>query len=228
MNTLGNNTNTGQRERFADIDLKRIKQRSIHYWFEDGLGEIVIGALFLMIGLSAFIEGLAAPGTTTRRVSGITGLLIMVSGPWLARPVLAKLKERITYPRTGYVSYRKTKVTRSRRIMSYILTLLIVGIVVGIISASPEKTLAWIPLIEGLAIGGFLLYLGHRTDLLRFYSLGVYAILLGAGLSVAGFGNLTGMGIFFIITGTTLLLSGGLSLKTYLRLTQPQTEHFDE
>jgi hypothetical protein len=227
MNTLENKSHTNNNPTLTNEDLKKINQRSMGYWFEDGLLEIVLGGLFLLLGFTFLIEGISDPGTVTRRISGIIALLIMVFGSIAARPIIRRLKERITYPRTGYVTYRNPKPTRRSRTLSYILILGIVLIVVGIITSAPEKTLSWLPMFEGVIIGGFLLFIGYRTLIYRFYVLGAISILVGTLLSVSGIGNLIGMGILFIILGFSLLFSGGHRLYIYLRQTE-SSEFVDE
>jgi hypothetical protein len=209
-------------------EFKKISQRSMSYWFEDGLSEIIVGILFLLLGLSFFIEGMADPGTLIRRASGITGLVLMVFGVWTARPIIRKLKERVTYPRTGYVSYRRTKPTRKGSAVSYILTLVIILIVVGIITSAPDKTLDWLPMFEGVIIGGFLLFIGYRTQIYRFFALGSLSIILGTILSVSGVGNLVGMGILFMVLGAAVILSGGYRLRTYLHQIESTAEFVNE
>lgn len=215
MKAFENNAHTNKDIK-PNGDLKKFAQRSLSYWFEDGLLEIILGALFLLLGLTFLIEGIEQPGTPLRRVSAIAGLVIMVVGAWSARPIIRKLKERITYPRTGYVTYRKTTPTRKSRAISYILILVISILVVGIITSAPDKTLNWLPMLEGIILGGFLLFIGYRTLVYRFYILGTLSILSGTILSVSGIGNLVGMGIFLLILGASLLLSGGYRLSTYL------------
>lgn len=227
MNTLENKSHTNNNSSLTNESLKKIHQRSLGYWFEDGLLEIVLGGLFLLLGVTFSIEGISDPGTLTRRLSGIIALLIMVFGSIAARPIIRRLKERITYPRTGYITYRNPKPTRRSRTLSYILILGIVLIVVGIITSAPEKTLSWLPMFEGVIIGGFLLFIGYRTLIYRFYVLGAISILVGTLLSVSGIGNLIGMGILFIILGFSLLFSGGYRLYIYLRQTE-SSEFVDE
>jgi hypothetical protein len=223
MKAIENNTHLNENDEF-----KKISQRSMSYWFEDGLSEIIVGILFLLLGLSFFIEGLADPGTLIRRASGITGFVLLVFGVWTVRPIIRKLKERVTYPRTGYVSYRRTKPTRKGRAVSYLLTLVIILIVVGIITSAPDKTLDWLPMFEGVIIGGFLLFIGYRTLIYRFFALGSLSVILGTILSVSGVGNLVGMGILFMVLGTAVILSGGYRLRTYLHQAESTAEFVNE
>ena len=220
MNAYENNAQPNNNPRITNEGLKKISQRSLGYWFEDGLLEIVLGSLFLLLGITFLIEGIADPGTILRRLSGIAALSIMVFGAFAARPIIRFLKERVTYPRTGYVTYRNPKPTRKSRVISYILILVIVLLVVGIITSAPEKTLNWLPIFEGVIIGGFLLFIGYRSLVYRFYVLGALSIISGTILSVSGIGNLVGMGILFLILGVSLLISGGFTLRIYLEQTE--------
>ena len=112
MNTIRNNSHPNDPARMTDEELKKISKRSMTYWFEDGLTEIVVGGLFL-------------------------------------------------------------------------------------------------------------LFIGYRSLIYRFYAVGALSILLGTALSVSGVGNLIGTGILLIVIGAALLCSGGFTLRTYLKLPSP-------
>lgn len=201
--------------------LDQVAQRPRRYWFEDGLTELISGGLFLLIGVFSLIEGLAPPHSQLTRIAGIAALITIIIGPWLARPIIRRLKERLTYPRTGYVSFRKPK--KSRRALTMVVTLIVSAAVVWILMLLPGS-LDWIPLIEGVAVGTFLFYQGYSFELTRFHILALVAAALGAGLSVAGIGNLVGMGIFFILMGIAVLFSGGVTLNNYIDQAPPPME----
>ena len=201
--------------------LGQFAQRPRRYWFEDGLTELVSGGLFLLIGVFSLIEGLAPPHSQIMRIGGIAGLITMMVGPWLARPIIRWLKERLTYPRTGYVSFRQPK--KSRRAITMIVALIVSAAVVWILMLLPGS-LDWIPLIEGAAVGTFLFYQGQSFNLTRFYILATLAAALGVGLSLAGIGNLVGMGLFFIVMSLAILFSGGLTLHNYIEQAPPPME----
>jgi hypothetical protein len=201
--------------------LDQVAQRPRRYWFEDGLTELISGGLFLLIGVFSLVEGLAPPQSEIRRIAGIAGLITMIVGPWLARPMIRRLKERLTYPRTGYVSYRQPK--KSRRAIAMIVALIVAAAVVWILMLLPGS-LDWIPLIEGAAVGTFLFYQGQSFNLTRFYILATLAAALGVGLSIAGIGNLVGMGLFFSVMSIAILLSGGLTLHNYIDQAPPPVE----
>ncbi|HEX6305644.1 MAG TPA: hypothetical protein VFZ76_15725 [Anaerolineales bacterium] len=127
----------------------------------------------------------------------------------------------MTYPRTGYVSFRQPK--KSRRAITMIVALIVSAAVVWILMLLPGS-LDWIPLIEGAAVGTFLFYQAQSFNLTRFYILATLAAAIGVSLSVAGIGNLVGMGIFFIIMSIAILFSGGLTLHNYIDQAPPPVE----
>jgi hypothetical protein len=198
-------------------DLDKLAKRPIQYWFEDGLGELLVATLFLLLGILFTIEGLAT-NPTVIRVSAIAGMIMMIGGAWLGRPLLRKMKERWTYPRTGYVAFRKPK--RSRRGLNLIVILLVTFLVVWLVTQVPDTKIALTPLIEGIAVGGFYIYQAYQSSLNRFYFLGAFGLILGTVLSLAGLGNLVGGGVFFIVFAVAMLISGSLTLRTYLQITR--------
>ena len=64
MNTIRNNSHPNDPARMTDEELKKISKRSMTYWFEDGLTEIVVGGLFLLIVIGTAL--LCSGGFTLR------------------------------------------------------------------------------------------------------------------------------------------------------------------
>ena len=87
--------------------IRKIKLDASRYWFEDGLSEITLGMLFLIIGLVLQAETLIPPGSFLSGLNALTSFILVFGGIWLVRRVIRFLKDRLIYPRTGYVGYRK-------------------------------------------------------------------------------------------------------------------------
>ncbi|MGB3716887.1 MAG: hypothetical protein WA996_20905, partial [Candidatus Promineifilaceae bacterium] len=89
--------------------------RRVHkYLYEDGLIEIGVGILFIVVGLG-LIAFVAIQDNTIMGVTLIVGLLALAFGGALStKRALEAVKERVTYPRTGYVSYRSGETNRGR------------------------------------------------------------------------------------------------------------------
>lgn len=190
-----------------------IEKRAYHYWFIDGLGEMTAAVLFILIGAAFFTQGTTTPGSLAFTISGIAGLLLIGGGPWLARPVMAKLKERYTYPVTGYVAYKQP--SSKRRVWVAVLALVVSSATVSIMMINAELSMAWLPLIEGVCVGGFLLNIAYQRGIQRFYPLAGISITVGAGLAVTGYGDLAGTGIYFLIIGAVVLFSGACTFAAY-------------
>ncbi|MBI4492733.1 MAG: hypothetical protein HY690_08090, partial [Chloroflexi bacterium] len=145
-------------------EIEWVEQRTRRYWYEDGLGELAIGCVVLLVGLLFLVEGLAPTGLLPDHFSSLGLIVLVFGGSWLANRVVATLKARLTYPRTGYVAYRRP--TARRRILTGVAAGALGALVAGVLRAAPAA-LAWIPLLQGLLIAAFLLYLAHTLGLAR-------------------------------------------------------------
>lgn len=195
--------------------LENIMKRPIRYWYEDGLGELITGMIFLFVGGYMLVQGLVENGLL-QAIFGILSMIIIGGSPFIGRYLIRKIKERVVYPRTGYVKYSVT-VSTGRIISIIIAALVTVGLVVMV--AFFSEVLYWLPLIEGVVVGGLLLYQASQIGMVRLYIEVVASIILGAGISITEFGNTIGSGLYFSSFGLVLLIAGGVALIRYLRRT---------
>ena len=205
-------------------DIDKVIQRTHRYWYEDGLNEIAAGCMFVACGLVLFMMRFVRPGSPLAPVLAV-GLVILVSlgGLAVSRAVKA-VKNRITYPRTGYVSYRRPESNRRRRIIAASLGvgLGVLGIVLPI--AGAPTWLVSMAMVEGLILGAVLLYIGHRLGLARFYLLAFLSALIGVVVALGGFDDALGSAAYFGEMGLVLTASGLFTLRAYLRQPQPPIE----
>ncbi|MGA2263671.1 MAG: hypothetical protein ABSH28_19820 [Acidobacteriota bacterium] len=78
-------------------------RRAAAYWFSDGLPDMIAGVAFLAVGGARWWEEVDYPpwplsGLVTGAALAVGALVL-----WKYRAILEFLKERLTYPRTGYV-----------------------------------------------------------------------------------------------------------------------------
>src|SRR5690348_5415922 len=86
-------------------EFQAVQQRVKRYWFKDGIGEIVVGGLFLLLALY-FAGHRWLPSDTKAPMVLDGGLtLILILGVFFTRKLINVFKTHITYPRTGYVEY---------------------------------------------------------------------------------------------------------------------------
>lgn len=194
-------------------DIDRAEQRSRQYWYEDGLVEIAAGCIFLAVGVLFLAEGL---GALPSGASSLGLIVVVFAGMGVARRAVRWAKERITYPRTGYVRYRRPEGRRGYPMVTVAVGAGMAALVAALFGLAPAS-LAWIPALDGLLIGGFLLYSGHSLGLARFYLLALLSALVGVAASLGGLGDILGTGVYFAAMALALLLSGAIVLLRYLR-----------
>jgi len=192
--------------------MDEVMQRTSRYFYADGLVELAVGGLFLAIGVVLEVWARIALGSPL--VLAITlGLILLIIGGGLAiNRAIGSIKERVTYPRTGYVSYHQRKPSRSRwLIAAAALGLAILG---GLVLPEWFSKMA---LAEGLLLLVVLGYMGYRVGVRRFFLVGIIAALLGLGAALLIPEDLQGSSVTFGGTGIALLLSGALTLRAYLQ-----------
>ncbi|NLE77768.1 MAG: hypothetical protein GX605_13590 [Chloroflexi bacterium] len=208
-----------------EIDVEQITTRTYRYWYDDGLVEGSVGIVFLLLGLLLASVALLPEGSPWRALPALGFPLVLIGGGLALNKAVRTAKERIIYPRTGYVAYhRSPKRHRPLRVAVGAVTGALVG---GLLVLQPA-TLNWLPLMEGVIIGAWFFWLGHKVMVGRFQTLGVIALGIGALASLMRLDDEWGMGAFFIGFGLALILSGALAFLSYLRHSQPLEERDHE
>jgi hypothetical protein len=207
-------------------DIDKVVQRTYRYGYEDGLWEIATGCMIVVCGLLLFGVDSIPPGLPLASVLAAVGFTILVPiFGWLAvgRAVKA-VKERVTYPRTGYVSYRRPEGDRRRWLIGVGGGAGLLGVLFGVLSVVHAAALVVMSIVEGLIIGASLLYLGHRLGLARFYVLAFLSVLIGVVTALSGLDGLIVLAAYFGLMGLVLTASGLFTLRAYLSQSQPLVE----
>ena len=199
-------------------NLDQTIQRTRQYWYVDGLAEIAFGGLCLFLGLYFFAKATLSSGSPIGFFLDIGFVLLVVGYGVLAGRILKALKMRLTYPRTGYVSYPRSKGKRRRT--TFIIGI-IIGALLGLTFVTAPASSNWIPAINGLIVGGAWLFVANKIGLPRFYAMALLSALLGIGISIAGLGDMLGLAVYYLATSLIILLCGGFALYIYLRDTKP-------
>lgn len=192
-------------------DINQVIRQTYRYFYEDGLVEMALGLLFVVVGGLLFVW----QATTTSSVAAIIlaiGLpLLVISGALLFRRIIRQLKERITFPRTGYVAYRQEKRDSGRWLI--IVTVLTLTIAVIFLPESFNR----MQFMVGSLLGAVLIYMGYRVGVWRFYIFGALAVALGVGLTLVKLEEVLAIAFLFVASGLLLLVAGALALMVYLR-----------
>ncbi len=205
-------------------NIDKVIQRTHRYWYEDGLNEIAAGCMFVACGLFLLMMRFLRPGSPLACVVavGLTGL-VAFGGLAVSKAVKAA-KNRVTYPRTGYVSYRRPGSSGRPWIIGAGVGIGLAMLGIGLSKVHAPTWLMSMAMVQGLIIGAALLYMGHRLGLARFYVLAFLSALTGAVVALNGFDETLGSAAYFGEMGFVLTASGLFTLRAYLSQTQPPVE----
>lgn len=199
----------------------RLIQRTQTYWYSDGLAEIGFTVICLVLSAYFFGQATLAPGSLLLRILDVGFLLILLGSGLIARKLVTLLKTRLTYPRSGYVSYKQPK--PAQWLGSFFLAMIIsAGIL--LIFTNRDQIDNYMPAVTGIIMSAVLTFFAYRSRVLRFYLLAAISALLGSGLSLLGLGDMLGLSYFYGLLGVVLLIFGLLVLRDYLSKTQPLEE----
>ena len=194
---------------------------AFRYWFDDGLVEIGVDLLFLALMALFAVEGLAPDGSAWSGFSAVGLPVVIIGGMAVLGLALRAVKERLTFPRTGYVAYPRP--AQARRILAGVIGAGVSLAIVWLLAARPSLQLA-LGALQGAALAIIFLALSLRTGLLRLAIPGFVALAAGLVATFAGLQSSQGSAITFGVAGATTLLSGSLVLAHYLRTTAPPAE----
>lgn len=204
-------------------EIDRVEKRTLRYWFIDGLAEIFFGVVCFLLGFYFYLQ-IALPEESLLNNLLTSGFLLFILAlAWVGRRFISIAKNRLTYPRTGYVSYRRE--VRNKRLALAVAIGMSVSVVTVIIG---QTSVNWMPIIAGFITAFVWLLTAYRTDLLRFYILSGVSLLIGIGLGINNIGDIRGISLFFLAIGLPTLLSGGITLWRYLRSTEPAEMDIEE
>jgi hypothetical protein len=188
------------------IDLKQIERNVFRDYMRDGLVDILFGAYFSFIGFSLSSGAVAA----------------FIVFPVILFPLLLRrLKERFTYPRTGYVSLREGEPQAEPRIIlgSFVagLLVLVAVLIAKEIIARPGQWYRWIPLFFGVWMAGTFVALALRVGLVRYYVDAGVALVAGPASALLPLpGKLANIALFFAAWGAVVLAWGVIAFLRFL------------
>jgi hypothetical protein len=199
------------------MNIDATMRRTRAYWYIDGLTEIAAGAVFLAIGVLFVVEtALLASERASGNLSALGLPVIILAGSWVGGRAVMAAKRRLTFPRTGYVTYPPAP-RRRRGLAAAVALLVALGLVVLAQAVGDGYALERAtPLLDGLAVGVFLAFITGTTGVSRFAALAALAVVLGAAASAVTATEAAGSAVFFTSMGLALVLSGALVLRHYV------------
>ena len=202
-------------------ELKQPQRRALQYWYVDGTYELGFGLLCLILAIYFRLEKLLEGSWFLALVDGSL-VLVFIGGGALINWLTRKWKERVTYPRTGYVAYRsETGLRRKIRLALGLTTGGLIGATVAVLATLPFRDVDIMPLVSGLLMGMVLAFLAWRTSLPRLYLLAAFSTGTGLALAFAQLGNYTSLSIYYLALSLGLIASGLVTMILYLRESPP-------
>jgi len=203
----------------------RSQLRAIQYWYTDGIFELGFGLLCLALGGYFFLDHILQ-GNRFAFLVDIALVAVVVGGSFLMKWLVQSLKERVTFPRTGYVSYSRER-SRGQTILAGVIVLGALVLMVFFLSRVELQASAR-PLVTGILFGIAMIFVGWRTSLTRFYLHGLFSMLLGVGIAFSAWGNHVGLAAFYMVIGLVIIVSGMILLGKYLHQNPAPQEEQDE
>jgi len=193
-----------------------VERRVKRYWYSDGIAEISVGGLFLLLGLYFGLQGYFGDDSTLGVILQVSLVFVMMGGFFGVQWLVNTLKTRFTYPRTGYVEYRTNDKDASQRRYVAIAVALIIAIA-AMVLVKYIHVLSSMVLMTGVIV--FIVFIALRSKSLgvnRFFVMGSFSLLLGVGLSLGSLSDTYSLALFYGLMGVAVMVSGGLVLRRYL------------
>jgi hypothetical protein len=199
--------------------IDQVVRKTRRYWYDDGFVEIGTGILLSLVAVWLASRNFI-PQTSPWFDIVTRGLPMLIMGLGLAGSIwIRTLKERITYVRSGYVAFDK-----NGRWRSWLALVLAAGMGLPLLVGYMWHTNQ--ALVAGLVFATGYASLGRYFNVVRFYGLGLVAILSGVAASFLP--NLNGLlGTYFVLggLGVGMTISGLLVLHRYLAENPPEVSH---
>ena len=203
------------------------RTRAQRYWYRDGLEEMTLGLVSIL--MSVWMLALSE-AVWSVPISLIYMLLLLMAAIFVPR-IKTAIRERVTYPRSGYVderggSWLQGRVARTLLLATAALVFASVAALalryVGGANLALAPAVHWAPALVGIAVCAVSLYVCMRQGLSRFLVVGVVASILGVAVSIE-YPPILAMAIFMAGVGCAWLCSGGVALWNYVRRTVPHS-----
>jgi hypothetical protein len=205
------------------VDLDRLIRKTKSYWYEDGLVEILAGLFFIVVGVLLLADWATPIGASSKWIW--TPAFMLITLLWITggRRLIGWLKERFTYPRTGYVSYARVKrpVAARRAVVAGAVGSAVALAVVGSLLYR-QDIMRLVPFILGAGVAILLLRINHDLGLARLYGMVVWSVAIGCALAWLTADMGLSIALYYCLLGVGVTAAGVLTLVRYLRGTQAE------
>ncbi len=177
----------------------RWQQRLKGYWFTDGLADSVTGAAFLAYALLQTLSLCCPAPYRPWSWAAAASLVVVIAA---GRAIVTRLKWRITYPRTGYIAYPRTRRFSPRAAM-------LAAVIFALACFLPAGAVSTIAL--GAGVAAVLVFIALTFGLPRY---GIYAAvaLAATAASLYGLPRCTGWRLQALQNGLGIAAAVGFAM----------------
>ncbi|GEM_PF-3565267 len=205
----------------ANPDLGELERRPLKYWNVDGIPELLMGVLWIVWG-GAFVFGNALPkGAAYSMYWMIIPVVLVLSGFAMNR-VVKILKERITYPRAGWVEMREP--SKAARFGAAGIAVLSAAAVAALVVSGKEQGVedAMTP-VTALLVSLAFVVASLRQRAPHYLALAGVALALGFAFMRLRMGY-DGLSWMFVWLGVAAVVVGGIRLARFVKKNPRSTE----
>ena len=211
------------KKKFPEDLVTHTKRRALQYQHVDGTFELIFGGAMLLMAVCQFLLSRIA---ISNDLLLFAPLVVFVGGICLMDSLVQRFRMRVTYLRTGYIAYQKSRpIKRSTRMIIWIgipiITLILLALLFMYRSkvqiGSQDYVSILLPSFTGLLFTGLWMIIAWKTSIPRFYLTAAVSLLVSIWIFINGEGDKTGMSLLFGVMGLDLCIAGSLTLFQYLR-----------
>jgi MFS family permease len=194
------------------LDLNDVARRPARYWNLDGLPELMLGLLWMVWG-SAWLFGQTLPHDWRWNVYWLLVPALLAALGLAMNRLVRALKERITFPRAGYVAWKEPD---RRTSMAFGAAIVGVAMILALVVLDTPPAEMRAPAVLSVILSLAVLALGVRQRTPRHIALGgvLLVLALAIGTLTSGWAGFNWM---LLAAGTVCTIMGAVRLTLFLR-----------
>ncbi|MGC4052243.1 MAG: hypothetical protein QM757_23145 [Paludibaculum sp.] len=195
-------------------DLKEIEGRPMRSWNVDGLQEMIMGILWILWG-GLWLVGQQLPKGKVYQIYWLVIPVMLALSGFAGNWVVRRLKQRVTFPRSGYVALREP--TRQERIGTAVLAIVVAMALAAVVMRSRGEAVEHlITPVVGVILSLSFVIASLKQRAPHFLVLAGVALALGIAFGAlhTGWESLNWL---FVVLGVIAAISGALRLSRFVR-----------
>ena len=195
-------------------DLHDIARRPVQYWNIDGLPELMMGVLWIVMG-GAWLIGQTVPHDWRWNAYWLIVPPALALGSVAAIWATRRLKERVTFPRAGYVEWRQPD-RRTRFLVAAAVVVAASTLALLVLTSHTRSVEQRAPAVISVILSLSFVVAGLKQRAPHYLALAAVAVALGmaVGTMTAGWDS---MNWLFVALGAACALVGAVRLALFLR-----------